>query len=281
MDWSKAKTILIIAFLITNMLLGIFVVSNGKIEDPTLSEEFRVEVVNMLRGEEIELNTNIPLIIPSLPPIIVEYEELKSSKINKDFFNGAGKIELKEDDFVEIIYVDEIISINNNKILEYENLKEKIKYRNLDKEIVKNIALEFIEDNNLERENMRLTSINQREDNYIVRFNKFYNNKYVERAYLNIYIDGTGVKRARKLWLDVKEGGEKELYINTAPKAILSLLNNEQAKGKTIEDISLCYYFDPEQDNYLDEPSNAKKGNTIPAWRVLLDDGTRIIIDNY
>lgn len=281
MDWSKAKSILIVAFLITNMLLGVFVVSSDKMEDPTISEEFLEEVVKLLGEKEIKLNTNIPTITPSLPPIIVEYESLSSSQMNEYFFKGKGDVILKDQGVTEIVYGDEIINIKNSKIFDYESNSTEVKYEDLDREKVEDIALEFVGDKKFQRENMRLTSISKREDVYIVRFSKFHNNKYVERAYLNIYIDETGVRSVKRLWLDIKGDGEKEIYINTAPKAILSLLTRPDVKGRVIEDISLCYYFDPEEHSYLEAPTNAKRGKTIPAWRVLLDDGNRIIIDNY
>lgn len=280
MDWSKAKTILIVSFLITNILLGVFVVSSDNMEDATLSEDFKRDVISMLNEKDIELNTQLPTINPSLPPIIVEYEQLKAVKINEDFFQSKGDIILRGNSS-QIVYGREVIEIKNNKILSYKNNSEDIKYENLNKEKVEDIVKIFISNKNLDRDNMELTSITKSENVYIARFSKIYNDKYVERAYLNIFVDETGVKSAEKLWLEIIDDGEKEIYINTAPKAILSLLNMEEAKGRIIEDISICYYFDPEEEDYIEDLKDAKKGKTIPAWRVLFDDGNRIIIDNY
>lgn len=94
-------------------------------------------------------------------------------------------------------------------------------------------------------------------------------------------IDNRGVASLERTWLNSLEEGEIPIYINTAPKAMLSLLSMEEVYGKTIEDISLCYYFEPENHEYLEQPNEARKGKTVPAWRVLFDDGYKVIIDNY
>ena len=143
MDWSKAKTILIVSFLITNILLGVFVVSSDNMEDATLSEEFKRDVISMLNEKDIELNTQLPTINPSLPPIIVEYEQLKAVKINEDFFQSKGDIILRGNSS-QIVYGREVIEIKNNKILNYKSGSEDIKYENLNREKVEEIVKNFI-----------------------------------------------------------------------------------------------------------------------------------------
>jgi len=49
MDWSKAKTILIVAFIITNLLLIYVLVGENHIYEPTLKDEFIDEVILRLK----------------------------------------------------------------------------------------------------------------------------------------------------------------------------------------------------------------------------------------
>ncbi len=93
---------------------------------------------------------------------------------------------------------------------------------------------------------MELTFIKEENDTFYIEYSKLYNGVFVERAYTNFQIDGRGVKRFERVWLIVEDLGETEIYISTAPKAILALLDMEDVYGKTIENISLCYYFDPQ-----------------------------------
>ncbi len=128
---------------------------------------------------------------------------------------------------------------------------------------------------------MKLSFVKSDGKSFSLEFTKIYNDRYLEKSNTNIFVDSSGVKKLERMWLNPIEEGEKYIYINTAPKALLSLLSEEEAYGKAIDEISLCYYFDPAEQDFVDNPEDAKRGKTVPAWRVLFEDGTKIIIDNY
>lgn len=281
MDWSKAKTILIVAFLITNMLLGVVLLSNNKTTDSTTKQGFVEDVTRLLNNKDIKIDTEISREIPSLNTLEVEYEIIDIIKVNNNFFDGEGLMESSGEEIVNIWKDDEYISIKNKKILSYENRNELEKHKGLTKEKAENIARNFLNDNKYDISDIKLSYIEEKENVFYLVFSKMYNGRYLEDAYLNIAIDARGVKYLDRMWLNVKSQGETSIYINTAPKAILSLLSIPESYGKTIEDISLCYYFDPEKHEYIKDPKSARKGRTIPAWRVMFKDGYKIIIDNY
>lgn len=281
MDWSKAKTILIVAFIITNILLVVVLLSNNKQTESTTKQGFVEDVTRLLKNKDIFIDTEISKEIPSLNTLDVEYEMIDISQINNNFFKGNGVMEAKSESTVEISKNNEYISITNKKILSYENRTQLDKYKNLTKQKAEDIALEFLKDKKYDISDMKLSYIKEENDNYNLEFSKLYNERYLETAYVNIMVDSRGVKNLDRIWLNIRSEGENSIYINTAPKAILSLLSMEESYGRTISDISLCYYFDPEKHEYIKDPKNARKGRTIPAWRVLFDDGYKIIIDNY
>lgn len=281
MDWSKAKTILIVAFIITNIILVVVLLSNNKQTESTTKQGFVEDVTRLLKNKDIFIDTEISKEIPSLNTLDVEYEMIDISQINNNFFKGNGVMEAKSESTVEISKNNEYISITNKKILSYENRTQLDKYKNLTKQKAEDIALEFLKDRKYDISDMKLSYIKEENDNYNLEFSKLYNERYLETAYVNIMVDSRGVKNLDRIWLNIRSEGENPIYINTAPKAILSLLSMEESYGRTISDISLCYYFDPEKHEYIKDPKNARKGRTIPAWRVLFDDGYKIIIDNY
>ncbi len=246
MDWSKAKTILIVAFLVTNILLVAVLLSSQRQVETTTKEGFIDDVTKLLNNKNIFIDTEMPKEIPSLN-----------------------------------ILTDEYILITNKKILSYENKKQENKYKNLNSELAKTIAIKFLEERNYDTSDMLLSYIKNEGDTYYLEFSKIYKDKYLEKANTTMEIDSRGVRRLDRIWLKVLNEGETPIYISTAPKAILSLLGKEEVYGKTIKDISLCYYFGPMEQKYVKEPNDPRKGNTFPAWRVLFDDGYKIIIDNY
>lgn len=281
MDWSKAKTILIIAFIITNILLVYVLLTSEKQVEITLKDSFVKDVIEILGRKNITINTEIPRDIPSLNTLLVEYETIEPYEINRDFFNGEGKVENKSLGIIEISYRDEFITITNNKTLLYTNDSIGEKYSDLDENKAVELALNFLEEKKYDTSDMKLSFIKRDGKGFSLEFTKVYNDRYLEKSNTTILIDSSGVKKMERMWLNPIDEGEKHIYINTAPKALLSLLSEEETHGKTIGEISLCYYFDPAEQDFVDNPKEAKRGKTVPAWRVLFEDGTKIIIDNY
>ena len=73
MDWSKAKTILIIALLIVCILLG-SLLGIKEIERKKLDASTLEQTKKYLESLEIEYNKDIPLSRPLLPVLFVEYK---------------------------------------------------------------------------------------------------------------------------------------------------------------------------------------------------------------
>lgn len=280
MDWSKAKTILIVAFVITNILLGYVLLSGERQTETTIKDSFVEDVIKILGRKEISIKGKIPREIPSLNILSVEFENQDPYEVNRSFFHGNGEIKVKPST-AEISYGDENITIVNKKTLIYENNGDKVNFTHLDEKSAKDIALEFLMEKDYDTSDMKLSHTVKEENSYVLEFTKEYGDRYLEKSTTLITVDGRGVKSLERIWLEVIEEGEKPIYINTAPKAILSLLTAEEAYGKVIDEISLCYYFDPLDQEFVENPKDAKRGKTIPAWRVLFDDGTKIIIDSY
>lgn len=283
MNWSKAKTILIIAFLITNVALALILFSQENQEVSTIKESFIQDVVDILAKKNIYLNTEIPNEIPSLNTLTVKYEILEDTDVNKRFFDGQGEIEKLSDDEISISKENESVTIENNKKLIYKNNRENKGYKGLESDMAEEMVLSFLEERGFTRDGIKLwrTDIDETRSEYSMKFSRIHNERYLEKTYTNAILDVEGVLELERLWLDPVSEGETPIYINTAPKALLDLIGNEEMYGKTIDHISLCYYFDPQKDEYIEEPEETKEGKSIPAWRVSFDDGTKIIIDNY
>lgn len=280
LDWSKAKTILIVAFIVTNLLLGVVLFSDNRKVDSTTTQGFVEEVIKLLNNKDISIDTEISTETPKLNTLTVEYEIIELYEVNKNYFNGEGKVETEGQNVIKISNNNEYLAITNKKELLYENKDETKRYKDLNEEIAKDIALKFLQDKKYNTSDMILSYIKNENNNYYLEFSKVYKGRYLEKTKTNIEIDSRGVKSLERIWLNVLEEGETPIYISTAPKAILSLLSVEEVYGKTIKDISLSYSFDISEQNHIKDPKGAKKGGTVPAWRVLFEDGYKIIIDN-
>lgn len=281
MDWSKAKTILIVAFIITNILLVYIMIGEKTIPEPTIKDEFMEDVVELLKDKNISIATDIPKEIPYLNIMTVRYEKTNLEELNRNFLNNDGIIKDNMKGFGEIAKDKESIVVINNKLIVYENKEEKELYKDLDRDKAIQLAEEFVNKMGFNTSDMRLILTKEEKGVFYLEYSKVYDDILVERAFTNLQIDKRGVKGFERLWLDVQNLNEAQIYISTAPKSILALLGMEEVYGKTVSDISLCYYFDPQKHEYLKEPEEAMQGKAVPAWRIQFDDGYKIYIDEY
>ncbi len=280
MDWSKAKTILIIAFIIVNIVVVYVVISQKPTEDPTLTDEFVGNVKKLLSEKNISVESDIPKIIPSLKSLIVEFEKANLDDLNNRYFNGNGVMEYDEE-LQETVMGDKSILVINERLIIYEDNGEDVLYENIDKDKAIEISQDFMKKGKFDTSDMKLTYFKEEQGVFYLEYSKVYDGVIIERAYTNFQIDNRGVKRFERLWLDPKELGEYDIYISTAPKSLLNLLGMQEVYGKTITDISLCYYFDPEKHEYSQGFGETKQGKAVPAWRIQFNDGYKVFIDEY
>ncbi|MCQ2551761.1 MAG: hypothetical protein MJ148_00210 [Clostridia bacterium] len=89
MDWSKAKSVLIIALLAVCLLLS-GILLEGKLADSKKEKIAIEETKEYIKSIGAELSTEIPLDRPALPVIFVEYDEKAEGLTYKDYKVYAG-----------------------------------------------------------------------------------------------------------------------------------------------------------------------------------------------
>lgn len=280
MDWSKAKTILIVSFILVNILLIYNLIVENKESVEIVDELFLEDVEDLLNNKNIILNTEIPKGIQSLPTLLVEYEKTNIRRINQVFFDNQAQIINKGEGLIVLETEDRKLTLVNNKLLIYESMsnKEDANINNIEE--ANEFARNFLIKKGYDISDFKLSNSKIVEDDYYLEFSKVYNDRYLESAFTNFHLDSTGVKKMERLWLNVKEESKTPIYITEASKSILELLSINKAYDKTISDISLSYYFDPERHDYVENPKKARLGRTIPAWRIKFEDGYKIFLDD-
>lgn len=273
MDWSKAKNILIIAFIITNMILGLVLINKNN-DINTSNEEFVNDVKNKLNEKGITIETDIPSKTPSQPMLTIEYEVYNLEEIANYLFDDYITRDIHGN--LEYVSDNKILTTNNNdKKLIYENPNNEIIYSDLNEEKIEKIAKEFIENINLDTKDYRLGHYFVNNEGYNVGYIKVYGDKFVEETYMNFVIDNRGVKNFERFWVHSKGLNEKKMDVKEASSALLKLLSDSENYNKIITDISLCYYFDNSSVNLKD----TIKGQGEPAWRVKFNDGSVKILN--
>lgn len=282
MDWKKIKKILIIALLVANAVLFFYTKYNDfRLKNESTRRDFVREVTELLAEKNIELDTKIPRQTKKLPSVLVSFETSSEEDINDRYFKGAGKVERPSTDLAEISLGDEYVNLVNGRRAFYENRKKENNFKIDSLEEAQNIAQKFLLDKKYDTRDIYLSYYKIDGDKYILNYTKVFDSIPVESSYTNFIIDARGVMSMDRLWLDVLDKSDQKIYLYPAPRALLSLLNKTEYYNKTIEKISPCFYFNPEDQGYIEDITRAVNGRAIPAWKVKFTDGEYTVLSNY
>ena len=104
MDWSKAKNILIIALVITNLILGTYFFNEQK-KDSIWSDDYTEDVAEYLAMQGVAVSCDLPVEKKKLPVIFVSFSRDSAecsykgipveSEIDNAVFESAGKATAK------------------------------------------------------------------------------------------------------------------------------------------------------------------------------------------
>ena len=282
MDWSKAKSILIIALIITNSILfGFNIYNQNTAKDLLNSKKFVKETTELLNERGIKLDCRIPTYKDKLPTLRVEFETYNASNMNELFFEGRGSVESPNNSLTKISNGDKLITIINDRRIRYENSDEKKVYDIKELSEAKDIAENFLMKYKFDTNDMELTHSEESNGLFYLNYSKIHDGIIIERSYTNIIVGSSGIISMDRLWLNVTDISSASVTLSSASKALLSLLDENEYYNKTIKNIEMCYYFDPEAQGYVEDITKAEQGRAIPAWRIQFTDGENIEIDNF
>ncbi|MBP2024550.1 two-component system regulatory protein YycI [Peptoniphilus stercorisuis] len=282
MDWAKAKSILIVALLITNItLFGFNFYNHNLTKDSSRSKNFANETIELLAEKGIKVNSYIPRSENKLPTLRVEFENYNPDELNSKFFESLGNVENPSTDFSKVNYATKLITIMNNRRMRYEDSSMTEEYNLTKISEAQDIATDFLLEHGFDTRDMEITHTEKSDNQYIINFSKIHDGIVLERSYTNFVIDNRGVISMDRLWLNVTDISQSEVHLMPAAKALLTLLDDNDYYNKTVKNIDECYYFDPEEQGYVEDITKAERGRAIPAWRIQFTDGENIEIDNY
>ncbi len=243
--------------------------------------DFVKEVTALLKEKNITLDTKIPRRRRKLPSVLVAFETSSEEDIKERYFGGKGKVERPSTDLAEISLGDEYINLVNGRRVYYENRKAENKYDIKSLDEAQKIAKKFLLDKKYDTRDIYLSYYEESDGKYILNYTKVFENIPVESSYTNFIIDKRGVMSMDRLWLNVLDKSDQKIYLSPAPRALLSLLNKTDYYDKTIEKITPCFYFNPEDQGYIEDITRAVNGRAIPGWKVKFSDGEYTVLSNY
>lgn len=277
MNWHKAKTVLLIALLVTDIFLaGVLIVDQRRIAPREDSIAFHRETKKLLEKNGITLSASIPKDGEHLPVLDVEYEHDTADKWNERMFQGKGKITADRDQLLTIEGAHAKLEITDNRHLIYT--ADHTSNRSPEQKEAEQVAKSFLEERKFSTRDMQLVTAEQEGNRWRLTYTCMYNDRYVESTYTEIEILGDAVVKMDRLWVNViaETDGEKSLPL--ASQSLLRLLSHESLKGRTIEKIDPCYYFNLEDQGSVENLSHATRGYSTVAWRMVLDGGEELVL---
>jgi len=241
MDWTKAKTILIVALIATNLFL-IFTYGFNK---PGENENREDVLIDVLANNNITLLTKVPERQGKLPVLYIEYSE----------FN-------KEE--TDALLNREIYSVVNQEMTE---------------ESLVDFSDRFLQELGLLRTNMVLDQVEIQENLQVVRYKNEIDGMPVEESYIYCTFDGGRLIGVDSYWLEAKNFSEKKMNIISASEALIFFTSQfpDNQENIQIEKIELVYWLDTSSF----DGEELVKDTALPAWKISYNEDRKKYIYAY
>ncbi len=265
MNWNKAKTILIIAFIILNAFLFYEVQDANNESYEGLSDEFINHVVEKLLEKNIVIEGEVPEEIYKKPLLEVEYYLVTREDVAK--YIGKDYEEVLEN----TLFTNEegsYVRIENNKKLIY-NIRDVNGSLEISKEDALQIIDKYKENQNMDIDDYKLDLIVKKDNIYEVIYKRYYEGNFLENDYYKFIIDNIGVAGFETQRISKIEPKEGLITVTSAYESLLRLKNENPEEKTIINKIEICYYTDENIEGW----ENILRANMDPTWKVMTESG--------
>ncbi|MDW7668528.1 MAG: hypothetical protein SCJ93_06870 [Bacillota bacterium] len=265
MNWNKAKTILIIAFIILNVFLFYEVQDANNESYEGLSDEFINHVVEKLLEKNIVIEGEVPEEIYKKPLLEVEYYLVTREDVAK--YIGEDYEEVLEN----TLFTNEegsYVRIENNKKLIY-NIRDVNGSLEISKEDALQIIDKYKENQNMDIDDYKLDLIVKKDNIYEVIYKRYYEGNFLENDYYKFIIDNIGVAGFETQRISKIEPKEGLITVTSAYESLLRLKNENPEEKTIINKIEICYYTDENIEGW----ENILRANMDPTWKVITERG--------
>ncbi len=274
MNWNKAKSILLVCFLIIDaVLLTMYMKKNKDGGSLSISKDDAIEI---LKAQEININEKELKKGGEYKGYILKYYDFDLDKINKNFFNGEAELDDRYD--LKLLTMgDKSVSLSQGTLFSYMDASDEEKYPDMSMDKAIELANDFMRDKELMIRGMVFDGAYLDEDSYQVHFAVKHDDIYLENSFINFTIDKRGVRRVDAMCLEYINTEDELFTLADVKDKILSIIDKPEVKGKTIDKVDMCYYLDQVT---LDQASELKitRLRAVPHWRITFSDGYKMIL---
>lgn len=281
MNWSKAKTILIIVFLLADIFL--FYVSYSGDLGYNSENGSVVEVLEHLKNRDIVVKGLIPNKGNPGSQLYVKYKLFNSEKAIESFFNSDTNVFIRENEN-KIIVENNLITVEifkNGEIIYLNKSIDNVENSEINELQAERIIDDFLKSLNIDRDDTIIINKVIEDNSINIMYNQVYKNQFIDKTFLDMKVTNNGVAYMKMLWFESIENGKTKNEVIPPTKALLKLSEFYREMEGTIivEDISQGYYFGSKIEQPFDVQS-VEEGTAIPVWRISTNMG-KIYINAY
>ena len=265
MNWNKAKTILIVAFILLNTFLFYEVREANNESYEGLNDDFINHVEIKLLEKNIHIETEVSKEIYRKPLLEVEYELVTEEDVVK--YIGKNYEEVLEN----TLFTNEegsYVRIENNKKLIY-NIRDVNENFQITKEKAGKLVDSYVENQEINLEEYQLDLIIKKGGIYEVVYKRNYEGSKLENDYYIFVVDNLGVAGFETQRINKIEAKEGLITVTSAYESLLRLKNENPEEKFIIKRIELSYYTDEN----IEEWENIVRANMDPTWKIISESG--------
>lgn len=284
MDWTKAKTILIVAFIGTNLFLAAVLLRDTARQAPLFVDEiFIQQTLDFLEEKGLVLEVELPSSIPSLPTLTVQYQFFPHETTAYRFL-GSGWQQLEENTYRN--QGRQLTIINNKKVI-LHLLEPENPLPNMRENTITDASQAFLQSLGLYPEGLRLAQIYvgmvpeyHQEPLHKLVYEQTYLGRFVGESYVHVYLNQQGIVAVEALLLQVVSEGNQiapPRAMISAAEALLRklddiLLDQRHQLPVRVSRMEAGNYF-PLTSDSLATWETVAAGTAVPAWKIVLRSG--------
>ena len=233
MDWTKAKTILIVALIVTNVFLIFTYGVNNLVQTEPASEKV---LISVLANNNITLATEVPEKHGKMTVLNIEYSVFDKEKVNKSIYQGKYNVEMGNDTKEELIRISDL----------------------------------FLKDNGLYSDYVVLQGVEKQGKGFVVKYKNEIDGITIEESYIYCYFENGKLKSIDSYWLEAKNLGDSKKNTISASEALVIFMSQIENQGEdiVIERIELVYWLDTSSF----DGEELIKDTALPAWKIVYNE---------
>ncbi|WP_164914462.1 two-component system regulatory protein YycI [Aminipila luticellarii] len=240
MDWSKAKNILIVALIATNIFLLCTYLTKNNADNQVLDQDVLFAI---LKEKNVFVDTEIPDKYENMPAITIEYNNGRQAQIEQA---------LKQD-----IYM---IPANSSQ------------------ELYRQTADQFLEDNQLGRDNLIFDKVLTHGKSTVVRYKNSYKKVAIGDSFVEVSFQSGKVKDVTRQCLSLTPKSKKKLKVSSPEEALLLFMSEKNSEEIIhVEKMQLVFWVNSSDFN----GESLISDTAFPAWEITYNGGKTKYIDAY